>query len=205
VKVEKLIQSKNVPGRWYAELENGESVRVGTAQVADFSLYAGRELSDDELASLRASASETNAKARALRILGSRMMSRREIADRLREKGETEEDTENAVEFLGRIGALDDAEYAAAIVRQYSSRGYGPGRIRGELSRRGVPRELWDGALAQMPESGETLDGLVRARLRPGADKKEVKKLTDMLLRRGYGWEEIKEALERNRAAEGGD
>lgn len=203
MKIEKLTQSKNVPDRWYLELENGETLKVGIAQIADFSLFTGRELTDDELDALRASSSESNAKARALRIIGTRQMSRREITDRLRRKGETEENAESAADWLERIGAVDDAEYAACIVRHYSQRGYGEGRIRSELMRRGVPRELWDEALSERISDTDALDRLIKSRLHGGApDKKELKKLTDALLRRGYNWDEIKEALERNRAAE---
>ena len=37
--------------------------------------------------------------------------------------------------------------YAAQVVRYYSAKGYGERKLRDELYRRGVPRELWDEAL----------------------------------------------------------
>ena len=83
------------------------------------------------------------------------------------------------------------------IVRHSSASGYGMGRIREELYRRGVPKELWEEALGQLPEPDDTLDRLVSTRLRGECDPKKIKKLTDMLLRRGFGWEEIKSALRR--------
>ena len=203
MKITKLSQSKKVPDRWYLELENGETIKVGLAHIADFSLFVGRELEEAELAELRSNSAESCSKARALRIIGSRQMSRREITERLTRKGESAENAQAAADFLERIGALNDEEYAASIVRHYSARGYGEGRIRSELSRRGVPREMWESALSMRTVDADVIDRFIINRLRGGTpDRKALKKLTDALLRRGFSWEEIKEALERNRAAE---
>jgi len=93
---------------------------------------------------------------------------------------------------------VDDAAYAAAIVRDYGRRGYGPARVREELRHRGVPRELWDKALEEMPESSDILDALIRKKCRGDlSDPKEIKRISDGLLRRGFSWEEVKAALSR--------
>ncbi|MGM9521323.1 MAG: regulatory protein RecX [Oscillospiraceae bacterium] len=197
-KVERLVQSKHISDRWYVELTGGESIKANVAIIADFSLYSGCELTDEEYEELKAAASRMNAKARALRILGTRSLSKKELYDRLVEKGETEEDSAEAVDILEALGFLDDSEYAASIVRHYSQRGYGAGRIKNELYRRGVPRELWDEALSDMPEDTEAIDALIARRLGSGStDRKELKRTTDMLLRRGFSWEQIKSALRR--------
>lgn len=196
--LESLTQSKHLPERWYAKFTGGETLKVNVALVADFSLFSGRELDDEEFTELRGRASAMNARARAMRILGARQMSRRELIDRLVEKGESEEDAEDAADYLDSLGILDDGEYAGSIVRHYSSRGYGMGRIKSELRRRGVPREYWDAALLELPEDTEAIDALIARKLRGAEpDERELKRLTDMLLRRGFGWEEIRSALKR--------
>jgi len=64
------------------------------------------------------------------------------------------------------------------------------------LRRRGVPRELWDEALAQLPEAGDAVRAYLRSRLRGRVpDRAEVKKLSDALLRRGFSWNEIRPVL----------
>ncbi len=196
--VTKLTESKNVKDRWYADFDTGESVKLSLALIADFSVYTGRRFEEEEFEALRAAASKMNAKARALRMLGARAMSRRELVDKLLEKGETPEDAAEAADYLEAVGYLNDAQYAASLVRHYTGRGYGPGRVRQELFRRGVPRELWEEALEELPEDTDTLDALIRRRLRGReADEKELKRLTDMLLRRGFSWSDIKAALHR--------
>ena len=202
-KVEKLIQSKRVEGRWYVELEDGETVKASVALIADFSLYSGRILTDEEYEGLKRAAARMNAKARAMRVLGARMLSKKALYDKLVEKGERDEDAAEAVDYLEALGILDDAEYAGSIVRHYAARGYGKGRIREEFYRRGVPKDVWDEALNELPEDTDAIDTLIARKLRGGEpDQKELKRLTDMLLRRGYAWGEIKSALNRYSIAE---
>ena len=142
------------------------------------------------------------AKERALAMLDRRDYSRAELLKKLTEKGEDETEAAAAVERLAELGFVDDARYAPIIVRHYAAKGYGPQRVRQELQRRGIPRELWDEAMEQMPEQDDTVDRLLRSKLKSeSSDRAELKKAQDFLLRKGYGWEEIKSALSRYHAS----
>ncbi len=180
---------------------DGSTLDMSAATAADAGLYAGKPFTPEALSSLRAAAAEANIRARALRILGYRAMSRQELFRRLVEKGEGEAEAEACVAWLSERGLLDDAAYAGMVVRHYAAKGYGPAHIRNELYRRGVPRALWDAALEEMPETEERLDALLRARLRGASprDAAALKKATDALARRGYSWGEIRAAVERLR------
>ena len=88
-------------------------------------------------------------------------------------------------------------------VRHYAAKGFGPGRIRNELYRRGVPRALWDEALEELPEQDDEIDRLLRKKLRGDVnDRDAVKKATDFLYRRGFKYDDIREAVERLRLEE---
>lgn len=187
-------------------LADGSTIRTTLAVVADWSLYAGRELSEAELAEITGASRLELAKVRAMNIISARPMSCRELYDRLVEKGESEPDAAACVEYLLNLHFLNDADYAAMTVRHYAAKGYGARRIRDELYRRKVPRELWDEALEQLPDQDGEIDRLLAHRLRGAApdDRAAIKKAGDALLRRGFSWEEIKEAIERWRAANEG-
>ena len=61
-----------------------------------------------------------------------------------------------------------------------------------------MPRELWEAALEELPDSDEILDDLIRKRCRGDlTDAREVKRLSDGLMRRGFSWSQVKEALSR--------
>ena len=116
----------------------------------------------------------------------------------IREKGASADDARYAAEWLESIGALDDAQYAAALVRHYSGKGYGRRRIQEKLYEKGVPRELWEGALDEMPENDGQIDDFLTGKLRGRApDEKEKRRLTNALMRRGFPWSDIKAAWER--------
>ena len=125
-------------------------------------------------------------------------MSRRDLERKLKEKGASEADARYAAEWLEAIGAIDDAGYAALLVRHYSQMGYGPARLREKLREKGVPRELWDDALDQAPDNGAQIDRFLADKLRGRLpEEKEKKRLTDALLRRGYAWGDVKAAWNR--------
>ena len=90
-----------------------------------------------------------SAKNRALRILERRDVSRKELVRKLTEKGESSEDAELVADWLCGLNVIDDARYAAMIVRHYSAKGYGKSRVQQELYRHGIEKELWEEALEQ--------------------------------------------------------
>lgn len=139
-----------------------------------------------------------SAKKRAFRILERRDMSRRELINKLVEKGESAEDAEKVARWLEDIGAIDDVKYAGMVARHYAAKGYGLAKIKSELFRRGISRELWDDALSDLPEPDERIDSLLRSRLRSdNPDRAEMKRAADALFRRGFSWDQINSAIER--------
>ena len=186
------------PERFLARFDNGEELRTTLAVVTELSLYSGRTLTEDELSAVRDVSARSRCRQRALRIIGARAMSVKELTDRLKEKGESPENAEDAAQWLLGMRLLDDAQYAAMCVRHYAAKGYGPGKIRNELYRRGIARELWDEALEELPEQGDRIDALLRRKLKSDTpDRAELRKAADYLYRRGFGRDEIHAALAR--------
>ncbi len=194
-----LIELKQTgPEQFLARFDNDEEVRTTLNVVADLDLYSGKTFSDEAFAALKAASGLSKCKQRALRIIGARPMSSRELLDRLKEKGETPENAEQTVQWLLDLRIINDAEYAAMCVRHYAAKGYGPGKIRNEFYRRGIPKELWDDALQSMPEQDDQIDRLLRKKLRSlNPDRDELRKATDFLYRRGFHREEIQAAIQR--------
>ena len=149
-------------------------------------------------------ASVEAAKKRALWLLDKRDYSRAELLKKLTEKGYAEETAAAAVDRLAELGFVDDARYAPIVVRHYAAKGYGARRVQAELQRRGIPKELWDAAMEEMPAQDESVDKLLRSRMRgaESTDRAALKRAADALLRRGYAWDEINAAVERLREEE---
>ena len=182
------------------ELSDGSEIRTTLGTVTELRLYAGYELDEEQLEALRLSSKRALARDRAIELISRRPMSRRELCDKLKRKGEDEAVADYCAQWLEERGFLNEPEYAAAVVRHYAAKGYGEGRVRAELSRRGLPRELWEDALANMPQSEDKLDQFISARLRDPSDRAQVQKISNALYRRGYSWDEIRSALRRHSA-----
>ena len=138
------------------------------------------------------------ARQRALKILERRDVSRKMLLDKLTEKGISNTDAEEVADWLCGLGVVNDERFAGLVVRHYAAKGYGAGRIRSELYRRGIPRELWDDALQELPEQDDQIDTLLRRRLRSDTpDRDELRRASDYLYRRGFGRDEIRAAIAR--------
>ena len=185
------------PDRLRVVLEGGEELRSTLGVVTALRLYAGRELDAEGLEELRRESGRALARERALTLVSQRQMSAKELRDKLRQKGIEPETADWCVDWLTERGLLDEASYAAAVVRHYAAKGYGAGRVRAELNRRGLSRELADEAMETMPDGQEKIDRLIAARLRDPGDRDEVRKLSASLYRRGFSSEEIRSALRR--------
>ena len=181
---------------------DGSHMKVSFTVVADFSLYPGRELSEMEFEELQSDCQQAATNERAMRILSARPMSRQELYDRLLEKGETSENAETCVENLLKMHFLDDRRYAEDLVRHYRERGFGERRVKDELYRHKIPKELWEEALASnSPDEEkvrEQLDAFLYHKFKgAAADRASLKKAGDALLRRGFSWEDVRMALDR--------
>lgn len=197
-KVLRLEASKHVKGRVLVFFQDAELIKLTEDAVLLHQLYAGKELSDAVYQDLTELSKLSSAKTTAARICSGRMLSRGELLQKLREKGEDEACGELAADWLEELGVLNDARYAASLVRHYAGRGYGRKKIESELFRRLVPREFWAEALRELGDPEETIDRLIQKKLRsPEPDEKELIRVQNFLLRRGFSWEQVKEGLRR--------
>ena len=201
MKIERLEPSKHRKGRILLFLEDGTLLKITEQELLDFGLRVGEDLNEETLEKLNTSASGSNARAAAAAMVGRRAMSRADLEKKLRDKGASTNDARYAAEWLEAVGALNDADYAAMLVRHCADMGYGPARCREELRRHGLNRELWDEALEQAPEPADLIDRYLASRLRgKEPDQRELKRVSDALLRRGFCWGDVKDALRRYEA-----
>ena len=191
------------PDRLTVCFEDGTEIKTTLATVTDLRLCSGKDLDGHELEELRLSSLRSLAREKALGYLSQRQMSRRELKTKLLQKGLDEDTAEYCVQWLSDRQLIDEESYAAAVVRHYAAKGYGAGRVRQELRRRGIDRELWDEALEQMPEDSGKLDSFIAARLTDPEDQAQIRRISAALLRRGYSREEIRPALRRFQAGDG--
>lgn len=199
----KSIRQGAAADRVVVTLETGEKIRMGKLLVSEFGLREGAELSEEEMAKLRAAVRTWSARDRAVRIVSASNVSKGSLRRKLIQKGEDKQEAEQAVAWLSDLELMDDRKTGEAIVRSAVGKGYGVNRIRQILREKEIPQEYWEDLLSDLPPMDDAVDRILRQRIRSeDPDRKEIQRAVDAALRQGHTWADIKAGLERLKAAE---
>lgn len=145
----------------------------------------------------RALAREQTPVQRALGLLARREHSRKELSRKLTSRGMDAGEVQAAVDRLTGEGWQDDARFAESLVRSRAASGYGPIRIRAELSTHGLDREAIARAMDTFEgDWAEQARDLVRRRFGAdvGEDLAKRRKAADFLIRRGFDGASVRAA-----------
>lgn len=201
MKLEKL-EPLDSPNYLRLIFEDGKRLKAPAFKVVELGLTPGAEVTPEVFLALENAQSLASCKERAVRILTASGLSKKELQKRLVQKGESEEDAEAAVAWLEELHLIDDLETAKQLVRSACLRGYGAARAKSILYEKGIPKELWDEALAELSEMDNAIDTFLRRKLDGRTlDAKQIKKTVDALLRRGHSYHDIQAGLRRYEAS----
>lgn len=170
---------------------------IDSDMAAEINIQPMREYSVDYLRELLEQSELRRAKSKALYLLEFRDYSARDLEQKLK-KDFAPEICREAVEFMIDIGGIDDARYAATLVRHLVQfKHYGRHRIRQELSLKGVDRDVIDEVLdeAELDEQAMILELLNGKFSKDLSDQKGVNRTIASLTRYGYSYSDIKSAL----------
>lgn len=195
MRIDSLKTTPDRMGRYWVKFSDGSSLALYRQTVEDFGLYAGMELEEDRLAQLKTAAGQMSAKMRAVRIVSASSVSRRDLEQRLIQKGEDPDQAKAAVAWMEDLNLLDDRKTAEQVVNSCVSKGYGLQRAKQALYEKKIPKHLWDEVLEDYPDQTERIVSFLRSRLDDASDEKQVKKAVDALLRRGHSYSTIRDAL----------
>lgn len=196
-RIDKIAAQPDRAGRYTVKFSDGMVLRLYRQTLEDFGLYSGKELSTEILQDLQKAAGEMSAKMRAVRIVSASGVTKADLERRLVQKGEDKQDAHRAVAWLDELDILDDSKVAQQVVQKCISKGYGLARAKQALYEKRVPKEYWDAALADYPDQTEKIIEFLQARLGDSRDEKQLRRVTDALLRRGHSYQEIRRALNR--------
>lgn len=124
----------------------------------------------------------------------------KELRDKLKEKGYEENSIEDEIEFLKNYGYIDDKRYAEHFISDaINLKKWGRIRIRTELQRKGVDREITDNAIedAFAELSDDRVLSQMQSRFKNSdfSNIKERTRIFNFFMRRGFSPDEIKGAM----------
>ncbi|MBQ7295696.1 MAG: regulatory protein RecX [Clostridia bacterium] len=192
----KLTYKKGKQDKIHISVDGEYSFTVDEAYFLSLGIYNGKEIGIEELSELKENVNIRRAYNYAVSLLARRDHSERELKDKLSLKG-YKEGAEEAVEKLKKGGYVDDSRFARLYVRELQTlKKYGKRRIEQELFRKGVDRDIIREVLDETEFDEDELVRLIeRKYARYLGDEKGVKKTINALLRLGYSYSEIRDAL----------
>lgn len=196
MRIESLKTSPDRAGRHWVTFDDGTRMGLYRQTVEDFALYSGKELDEEEMRSLRTAAGQMSAKMRAVRIVSTASVSRRDLEARLVRKGEDPQQAKEAVAWMEDMHLVDDRATAEQVVSACISKGYGLSRAKQALYEKRIPKEYWDEALADYPDQSEKITAFLKNRLDADSDEKQIRRAVDALIRRGHSYGAVRRALD---------
>lgn len=199
MKITSITQQKKREKRYNIFIDGEFAFGIDGVDMLYYKLKEGEELSEERYAFLMDELAYVKARDEAMRYIGYKARTEKEVRDKL--YGEySPEIIDRVAEMLKSYKMIDDAEYARLYVSDcLKLKGWGPRRILEELGRRGIGRELAEPCLdntgEQMSEKAEVL--LEKRIKNTSIEPKEYKKHMDFLLRRGFDHSTAKEALKK--------
>ena len=148
--------------------------------------------------------SPEKAKEYAFLLLKFRLRSEKELLGRLKQKGFSEESSQDTVNFLKDKQFIDDRVFARGWVASRLKRPFGLRRIRQELARKGLDKQVIEEALIQAKEEYDEA-GIVRqlaeqrfSKLKGIEPLKAKQRVYAYLMRRGFSPDLIGDVVNRS-------
>ena len=192
----KLTYKKGKQDKIHISVDGEYSFTVDETYFLSMGIYNGKEVDSDELEEIRETVNVRRAYNYAVSLLARRDHSEKELMEKLSHKGYTD-GAEVAIEKLRNSGYVSDERFAKLYVRELRSlKKYGKRRIEQELYRKGIDRDIISEVLDETDfDESELVTLIERKYSRYLGDEKGIQKTINSLVRMGYGYGEIRDAL----------
>jgi regulatory protein len=194
-----LVAQKKNPDRVNVYLDG--KFAFGLAAIEAVRLRRGQVLTDSDVRRLQAADDVEKAREKALRFLSNRPRSEWEVRQNLLKAGYGDEAIDRALERLRGVGLVDDAAFVRYWIENRAQfKPKGQAALRQELRRKGVDREVIDTVLEES-EHAEDKAAIQAAmakadRYRQLPRQEFAQKLGAYLVRRGFDYETVREAVQ---------
>ena len=157
----------------------------------------GREIDDDELKDIIDKSNERRAKEKALWLISYRSHSKKELFDKLI-RGFDEASAQKAVDRMEELGLINDEEFAKLYARKLvNGKKMSVKAAEFELYHKGIDKITAEQVLGELEYDPQTqIIEFITKKYKNIQDEKIKRRAVAALQRKGYSWEEIKQAIE---------
>ncbi|MGQ9618609.1 MAG: regulatory protein RecX [Candidatus Aminicenantia bacterium] len=123
----------------------------------------------------------------------------KEIIQRLKREEFSKEEVNSTIEKLKTLGLVDDSKVAREYINAKVRKGWGPERIRFELTKRGVPEEIIESSLKEIFSEVDEREMIIKAMekfLKTRKGKNIFARAKRFLFRKGFSHDKILDIIE---------
>ena len=199
MQITKIEQGKKRQDRANVYIDGEFAFAIYLDILVRHGLVKGQDIGEDRINQIIREDELGKAYDRALRFLGYRMRSEKEVRDKLKEKEYQDFVIDEVIERLKKNKFINDSQFADSWVRDRTNlKPTGKKMLELELKQKGISESIIINVLSRIDKEDEFELAQKLASKRKVEDlapEVRKKKITDYLLRRGFGWDVIKEIL----------
>jgi regulatory protein len=180
-------------------LDNGNVFRISEDVFLFNPMSEGEEVSQAFLKNVTEKQTEKDVRDAGLRLIKYRMRSRNELKTRLLQKGFSNSVVLKALDWFEELKFIDDVEFAKCFANEkVRNKKIGAIALKADFFPHYLNADLVESVISDvykiMPEEDLIKQHLKKRRLSdlPSLSQKEMKKLTDFLMRKGFRWDSIR-------------
>ena len=151
MRITKIESQKRKQNRYSIYIDGKFALGVNEEILLSFKLKEEMEIDTPLLEEITHAEEKQKIKEQALNLLSYRARSKKELMDRLKQKGAEVQCINEVLANLESLGLINDLEFAKIWVRE-RGKSYGPFKLRNELLRKGVSKEIIDKLLSEFSE-----------------------------------------------------
>lgn len=195
------VQKKN-PKRVSVYIDGSFAFGVDSDVAYIYGLKEGIEISKEWIDFVVKKEEQLRAKNYALTLLSYRARTEKEIVERMRKKGYEQSDIEEVVNYLKQEGYINDKTFAEMYIKDKSEiHKYGQNRIKTELYKKGISKELVNNLIKKILNSDEEYEKAKELAMKKiksyhkDSKQAQYRKLSGFLARKGYSYDVISKVL----------
>lgn len=192
-----IKQQERLKGRYSIYVDEKYAFSLSADALLDERLVPGQELDEQQFKAYKKLSADDKAYNLALAYIARRMRSEWELRDYFRRKGYDQELGDQILDRLAKLGFVDDEKFAEAWVRNRRLlKPTSKRRLIAELKQKRVPESVIDKALTEDETDERTVLGELITKKRRQTKYNDDLKLMQYLARQGFGYDDIKAALQ---------
>jgi regulatory protein len=198
-----IKQQERLKGRYSIYVDEKYAFSLSADALLAEKLHTGLEIDEQQLRAYKKLSADDKAYNLALAYIARRMRSEWELHDYFRRKGYEPELGGQILEKLRRLGFVDDAKFAEAWVRNRRLlKPVSVRRLKQELRQKRIADDIAEQVLAAEETDDRAVLRELIARKRRQTKYQDDLRLMQYLARQGFGYQDIKNALEALEAAD---